>query len=175
MISAETYHRPSRTVRAMLPEEIGEPHPRAIELADKALDIAARGSGVTFKDLIQEGFTNAEIIEHSRAAERINTDRQDKQITVRPDLVADIKLKAREANSAFMPLPRGTTETQALTVLWGTYCAARAALLIDPTIGQRQRCLNLLGDYLARLPSVFPSIRADIVADVAARLPKVPS
>lgn len=173
MIAYAVSTRPSRHVRPELPEGMGTPHPRAVELADAMLDIAALGHGVSFKDLISAGFTAAEIVEFNREADRLATARRERQLTIRPDLAADIKLKLREAHCGHLPLPRDTEETQPLVILWGSYCAARAAYRLDPTEAQRQRCLDLANAYLAKMPAIYPSIRTGILADLAAHLPKV--
>lgn len=168
---AATPARPSAQVRTTFPEAFGEPHPRAVEMADAMLDIAAIGQGVGFKDLIRAGFTSAEIIEHNRDAERIAMARQVKRLDQPPDRLADMIAKAKAPAPNALPLPAGCGESQVLFIAWGRYCAARAAFLLDPWAGQRERALEVLRDYLDRLP-LFPRERKAIIRavhDVLAR------
>lgn len=169
----ETF-RASAQTRPVLPEGLdGAPHPRAVALADAMLDIAALGhGGATFKDLIGAGFTSAEIIEHGEAAQKIANEKGTRQVAPSPDRLADMIEKARAAVPYRLPLPEGVGETQALFLSWGRYCAARAAFLIDPWPGQRERCIEVLFAYLDRLP-LFPRDRKKIAMRVSATLQKV--
>jgi hypothetical protein len=151
------------------PEAHGEPHPRAVEMADTMLDIAALGHGVTFKDLIGAGFTSAEVIEHHEEARRIAADRAVYRTSQEPDRLADMIEKARAPLPHKLPLPKGAGENQALVLAWGRYCAARGAYLLDTWSGQRERCIALLTDYLAKIP-LFTKERKKIVLAVAETL-----
>jgi hypothetical protein len=166
------HHRPSTQVRPVMPEDDGEWHPRCLEMAEAMRDLFAVGGGVRFVDLIRAGFTSAEIAEFKESAGKLATELSTRQVTIRPDLLADIIDKARLAMPNRLPLPRDTTETQALVIAWGRYCAARAALVIDPWSSQRERCLAVLAAYLDKLP-IFPTIRKAVVAAVEETLPRV--
>ncbi|MDX8513574.1 hypothetical protein [Mesorhizobium captivum] len=165
------YHRPSPQTRAVLPEECGEVHPRCIEMAEAMRELNGTSGGVRFADLIRAGFTSAEIVEFKEQAGKLATELSTRQISIRPDLMADIIEKARQAMPNRLPLPRDTKETQALVVAWGRYCAARGALLIDPWPSQRERCLTILSAYLDKLP-IFPTARKAVLAAVDETLPK---
>lgn len=171
-MQTDTWRR-SPDIRPVWPEGRDEPdHPRCIELVDAVLDIKARGAGVSFRDLIQAGFTSAEITEHHSRAEAIIAEREVKHVFLRPDLLADIIAKAKAPVPNAPPMPRDTAETQAMIVAWGGYCAARSALLLDPWSGQRERCLKVLTAYLGRLP-IFQANRDAVIKAVAAALPQV--
>ncbi len=162
--------RPSSQIRTVFPELDENPHPRAIEMAEAMREFTALGNGgPTFRDLIREGFTSAEIAEHHRQAEQLAHERGTRQITPEPDRLAELVAKAVSPVPNRLPLPAGTAETQALFQGWGHYCTARAAYLLDPWPGQRERCLDRLRDYLNRLP-LHPRSRKDIALKVAAAL-----
>lgn len=154
------------------PDMEGAPHARAVEMADAMLDIAALGQGVAFKDLIGAGFTSAEIIEHHETATKLANKRAVYRTHQEPDRLADMVEKARAPMPHKLPLPKGTQENQALVLAWGRYCAARSAYLIDTWPGQREHCLDLLTDYLGRLP-LFPKERKTILRAVIEVLQKV--
>ncbi|MBZ9852832.1 hypothetical protein LB566_03420 [Mesorhizobium sp. CA13] len=166
------HHRPSLQTRPDLPENGGEAHPRCLEMAETLRDLFAAGGGVRPKDLVGAGFTWAEILEFKDEASRLATESSTRQVSIRPDLMADIVEKARQAIPNRLPLPRDTTQTQALTIAWGKYCAARGALLVDPWPGQRERCILVLSAYLDRLP-IFPTIRKAVLTAVEETLPRV--
>jgi len=148
-------------------------HPRAQELADAMLDVAARGcGGATVAELVQLGFTAAEIAEHHQAAKTIADQRFVSQARPMPDLTPDIVRKALEAIAHRPPMPRGATQTQAYTVDWHAYCRAVAALKLDPWPSQRERCLALLARVLDRT-ELFSHMTADILIRVGAGLQKV--
>ncbi|MCA0027373.1 MULTISPECIES: hypothetical protein [unclassified Mesorhizobium] len=155
-----------------MPEDGGEVHPRCREMAEAMRDLLASGGGVRFADLIRADFTSAEIVEFKEAAAKLATELSTRQVSIRPDLLADVIDKARQAMPNRLPLPRDTSQTQALTIAWGRYCAARGALLVDPWPGQRERCIAVLSAYLDRLP-IFPTIRRAVVAAVEETLPRV--
>lgn len=149
---ADTF-RTSPQTRAMHPApDDGELHDRARKLGETMRDIFALGQGVGFKDLIGAGYTSAEILEHHTAAQAYANELSTRRIAPSPDRLADMVAKARVPMPNKLPLPEGTSETQALFVAWGQYCAARAALLSDPWPGQRERCAEQLMLYLQRLP-----------------------
>lgn len=156
------------------PEDMFDTHPRCFEMAEAMRDLFAVGGGVRFADLIRAGFTSAEIVEFKEQAGKIATERSTRWMSIRPDLMADIIEKARIAVPNRLPLPRDTTETQALVVTWGKYCAARAALIMDPWPSQRERCLTILSAYLDKLP-IFPTARKAVLAAVDETLPQVVS
>lgn len=166
------HHRSSAQTRPVLPEDGGEVHPRCREMAEAMRELLASGGGVRFVDLIRADFTSAEIVEFKETAAKLATELSTRQVSIRPDLLADIIDKARSAMPNRLPLPRDTTETQALVVAWGKYCAARSALAIDPWSSQRERCLAVLAAYLDKLP-VFPTIRKAVVTAVEETLPRV--
>ncbi|RWD71619.1 hypothetical protein [Mesorhizobium sp.] len=168
------HHRPSPQTRPVLPEEGGEVHPRCLEMAEAMRELFAVGGGVRFADLIRAGFTSAEIVEFKEDAGKLATELSTRHVSIRPDLMADIIEKARQAMPNRLPLPRDTTETQALIIAWGKYCAARSALLMDPWPSQRERCLAILSAYLDRLP-IFPTARKAVLAAIDEALPKVVS
>jgi hypothetical protein len=141
-------------------------------MAETMRDLLASGGGVRFVDLIRADFTSAEIVEFKEAAAKLATELSTRQVSIRPDLLADIIDKARNAMPNRLPLPRDTTETQVLVVAWGKYCAARNALVIDPWSSQRERCLAVLAAYLDKLP-LFPTIRKAVVTAVEETLPRV--
>ncbi|CAI2936122.1 hypothetical protein [Aminobacter niigataensis] len=162
--------RPSSQIRAAFPEMDESPHPRACEMAEAMREFSALGNGgPTFRDLIREGFTSAEITEHHRQAEQLANERGTRQIRPEPDRLAELVAKAVSPLPNRLPLPAGTAETQALFQAWGQYCAARGSHLLDPWSGQRERCLDKLRDYLNRLP-LHPRSRKDISLKVAAAL-----
>lgn len=162
----------SDQIRAVLPEDDDNPHPRAIEMANVMLDIAALGNGVQFRDLMGHGFTAGEITEHFPSAERHAMRMGSRQISPEPDRMAEMIEKARAPVPSRLPLPSGTAETQALFLCWGNYCASRSAMLLDPWSGQRERCLDLLLVYLQKLP-LLPRDRKKIVRAVAETLAQV--
>ncbi|MER8556103.1 hypothetical protein NKH37_28785 [Mesorhizobium sp. M1217] len=162
----------SRQTRPVLPEDADDTHPRCREMAETMRDLFAVGGGVRSKDLIGAGFTWAEIVEFRDAAAKLANASSVRQVNARPDLMADIIEKARAPMPNRPPLPRDTKETQALLVAWGRYCTARAALVLDPWSGQRERCLKLLSIYLNRLP-IFPANRETVMRAVEQTLPQV--
>ncbi|MER9875611.1 hypothetical protein [Mesorhizobium sp. M0195] len=166
------HHRPSPQTRPVLPEAGGDIHPRCREMAEAMRDLHAAGGGVRFADLIQADFTSAEIVEFKDHAARLARELSMRQVSARPDLMADIIDKARQAMSNRLPLPRDTRETQALIVSWGRYCAARDALVRDPWSGQRERCLALLTRYLNQLP-IWQANRETVIRAVDQTLAKV--
>lgn len=162
--------RPSSQVRAVFPEMDETPHPRASEMAEAMRDFTALGNGgPTFRDLIREGFTSAEIAEHHRLALQIANERGTRQVSLEGDRLAEMVAKAISPMPNRLPLPAGTDETQVLFIAWGQYCMARSAQVLDPWSGQRERCLDKLRDYLNRLP-LHPRSRKDILLKVAAAL-----
>ncbi|TPK15202.1 hypothetical protein FJ872_19600 [Mesorhizobium sp. B2-5-9] len=165
-------YRSSAQMRPVLPDDGGEAHPRCREMAEAMRDLLSSGGGVRFVDLIRADFTSAEIVEFKEAAAKLATELSTRQVSIRPDLLADIIDKARNALPNRLPLPRDTTETQTLVIAWGKYCAARAALLMDPWASQRERCIAILSAYLDKLP-LFPTIRKAVLAAVEETLPQV--
>lgn len=145
------------------------PHPRCLELAEKLREILALGHGVSFRDVKNAGFSDAEIIAFGDEARKIADTLGTRHLAPSPDRMADMIAKAKAPVPNAPPLPEGARENQALFQFWGFYCAARAALLIDPWPGQRERCLDRLRDYLDRLP-LLPRDRKQIVMAVAAAL-----
>lgn len=163
---AATAARSSHQIRPQWPEPVmpTDPdvmHPRAVAMAE-----AMREGATTFRGLIAAGFTAAEITEFHREAEALATARADRQVSPGADLLAEMTAKACAAIHNRRPMPKGTTETQALFVAWGRYCAARAAMVVDPWDGQRERCLSLLSAYF-RLTPAGETIAGYVVAAVA--------
>ena len=167
---AETAY-PSRQVRPVHPEGASLPHPRAAEMADTILDVKAVGGNCRFKDLLASGFTSAEVTEFYREAEALALARQTRQIRPEPDRLADMIMKAQEAVPNRLPLPAGQGESTALVLAWGHYCAARAALLIDPWSSQRERCIERLQLYLDKC-RLYPRERKTIARAVSGTLQK---
>ncbi|BCH20142.1 hypothetical protein [Mesorhizobium sp. L-2-11] len=165
-------YRSSPQARPVFPESADDAHPRCREMAEAMRELFSVGGGVRSKDLVGAGFSWTEIVEFRDAAARLATDASVRQITSRPDLMADIIEKARAPMPNRPPLPRDTKETQARLVDWGRYCTARAARVLDPWPGQRERCLNLLSLYLNRLP-IFPANRETVLRAVEQTLPQV--
>nr|WP_295465272.1 hypothetical protein [Mesorhizobium sp.] len=165
--------RASAQLRQGHPYPDEEIHPCAREMADAMLDIAARGcGGASVADLVQEGFTAAQIVEHHAQAKILADERFVTQMRPAPDLAADIVRKALEAIANRPPLPRGAVQTQAYLVDWRAYCAAHAALILDPWPSQRERCVRLLEKVLDRT-DLFEAMRRDILAQVGKALAKV--
>ncbi|MER8811423.1 hypothetical protein [Mesorhizobium sp. M0965] len=162
----------SQQTRPIFPEDADDGHPRCREMAEAMRELFAAGGGVRSKDLIGAGFTWAEIAEFGDAAAKLANTASVRQVNARPDLMADIIEKARAPLPNRPPLPRDTKETQALLVAWGRYCSARAALVLDPWSGQRERCLKVLSAYLDRLP-IFPASRVTVLLAVEQALPQV--
>jgi len=123
-------------------------HPRAVELAE-----ALREGPATFRDLLGAGFTAAEITEFFAEAAALAASLRSRQVSPGADLLAEMVAKARAAVPSHRPMPKGAVETQALFVAWGRYCAARAAFVLDPWDGQRERCLDLLRAYFRATPA----------------------
>ena len=164
----DDYFRSSRQTRPVLPEgDPGGVPARCTEMAE-----AMREGHTTFKALRAEGFTVAEITEYHAFAAALATERSTRQISLRPDELADIIDKARVAMPNRPPLPRGMGETQATFTAWNRYCQARAALTLDPWPTQRERCLAILRSYLDR-SALFAPVKAEIVNAVAASYPMV--
>lgn len=166
------HHRPSVQARPVMPEDGGDTHPRCLEMAETMRDLFAVGGGVRRVDLIGAGFTQAEIAEFEAAAASMATASSTRQVTRRPDLIPDIIDKARQAMPNRPPLPRRTSETQAIVIAWGRYCAARGAFIVDPWPAQRERCLAILSAYLDLLP-LFPLHKAEVLKAVDETLPQV--
>ncbi|MDG4854554.1 MULTISPECIES: hypothetical protein [unclassified Mesorhizobium] len=162
----------SSQTRREFPEAGFDTHPRCLEMAEAMRDLFAVGGGVRLEDLIGAGFTSAEIIEFQDSAARLALLASTKQITIRPDLLADMIEKARHAAPNRPPLPGDAQPTQSLILAWGQYCAAHGALLLDPWSGQRERCISVLSGYLDRLP-IFPAIRSSVINAVEAAMPQV--
>jgi hypothetical protein len=165
--------RASSQVRAHFPFPDEDIHPRARDMADAMLDIAARGcGGATVAELVQLGFQPAEITEHHAAAKKLADARHVMVTRPAPDLTPDIVQKALEAVAYRPPMPRGATQTQAYTIDWHAYCRAVAALKLDPWPGQRERCLALLARVFDRT-ELFSHMTADILVRVGKGLEKV--
>lgn len=168
-VTTERAYGRSGQTRADWPEGEAELHPRAAEMAEVIRDV---GPGCDFRDLMQHGFTAAEVAEFGADAVCAAKERWTKQATMRPDMVADIIAKARAPMPNAPPLTRDMKETQALLVLWGNYCMACAAFKLDPWSAQRKRAIDKLSTYLDRMP-IFPRIRVDILNAVAGHMPQV--
>lgn len=138
-------------------------HPRCVEMAE----FMREHPGCQFRDLRRADFTCQEITAFAEEAMSLAAKLYHKQIAPRGDLLADMKLKAREAVQNFQPLPRGTADSQALYVAWGAYCAARAAFALDPAgnDAQRERCIARLEAYF-RLTAAGPAVAREIVGEV---------
>ncbi|WP_027057397.1 hypothetical protein [Mesorhizobium loti] len=168
MFDAE-YRMPE--ARPALSDDAEDSHPRCLEMAETMRDLFAAAGGVRSRDLIGAGFTWAEIVEFRDAAAKRANASSVREIHSRPDMVPDLIAKACTPLPHRPPLPRDTSETQALLVDWGRYCTARAALILDPWAGQRERCLKVLASYLDRLP-IFPAIRQTVLRKVETSLPE---
>lgn len=151
------------------PEGDGEFHPRAIEMADKMREAAGTFGSVTFADLIQAGFTSAEIIEHEAAARRIAQAGFVRQVAKPGDRVPDIIAKAIAAASHVVPVTAGTSLDEAMIEEWGRFCTARAAWKLDPWAGQGERCLNRLNRFLDLLP-LLPREKNRVLCGLAAHM-----
>jgi hypothetical protein len=154
----------SRQVRAIDPDALDTPHPRAVEMAE-----AMREGANTFRLITGRGFSAAEIIEYGQEAQRLAREAFVQQITPRADLMSDMAIKARDAIPNRMPLPKGTVDNQSLALAWGIYCMARSAYKLDAWPGQRERCLSLLTAYF-RKTTAGPAVTRHIIDAVAAHL-----
>ncbi len=124
-------------------------------MAEAIREIVYRDGCVTDAALIAEGFTTAEIIEWSAAAQRhanwlLNAAGR------RADRVPDIIAKIARANVHDYPMTAGTPDTLDRRLKWSSYCNARTALAIDPWCEQAERCRVLLRQFLKTLP-LLPS------------------
>lgn len=165
--------RSSAQVRPAFPFPDEDIHPRAAEMADAMLDIAARGcGGASVAELVQLGFTPAEITEHHPAAKKAADARTVTRQHAGPDLSPDVVRKALEAVAYRPPMPRGAVASQAYTIDWHAYCRAVAALRLDPHAGQRERCLRLLRKVLDRT-ELFAAMVDDVLTKVGKGLEMV--
>jgi hypothetical protein len=160
-------HRFSHQIRPIHPEANADIHPRAVEMAE-----AMREGDDTFRALKGRGFSDREIRDFSEAAQQLARENSVRHLSPRPDALEEVIEKAKMAMPNRPPLPRGTTETQAVLTLWSGYCMARTALTFDPWPLQRERCLAILRNYLNRT-QLFEHSKREIVEAVAASFPKV--
>jgi hypothetical protein len=166
--------RSSAQVRPAFPFPDEDIHPRAAEMADAMLDIAARCcGGASVAELVQLGFTPAEITEHHPAAKKAADARSVTRQRAAPDLSSDVVRKALEAVAWRPPMPRGAVASQAYTIDWHAYCRAVAALRLDPVNpAQRERCLRLLRKVLDRT-ELFAAMVDDVLTKVGKGLERV--
>lgn len=142
-------------------------HPRAVEMAQ-----SMREGADTFRGLIGAGFTHAEITEFHREAKALATSMSTVQRSPGGDLLSDLVTKAQVAAEHQRPMPRGTTETQALLIAWSCYCRARNAFVLDPWPSQRERCLVLLAGYM-RQTAAGAAVTKHVIDAVDQKLTRV--
>jgi len=129
-----------------------DPHPRAVEMAEKMREAIGAFGGVTWSDLVAAGFTSAELVEHETAARAIAGAAIVRQVSPPGDRVPDFLQKSIAAAVHVMPLTAGTDPTPERSGAWEKYCRARAAWKLDPWTSQGERCLALLDRFLRLFP-----------------------
>lgn len=159
--SVQTRPAPPEPVLAADPDTM---HPRAVAMAE-----AMRGGAVTFRALVGEGFTTAEIVEFKDEARALATTLSTRQVAPGADLMSELVEKARAAIHHRLPQPAGASECQASVTAWHRYCLAKNAHVLDPWPGQRERCLSLLEAYFRTTPA-GPNVTAYVVRAVAETL-----
>jgi len=159
----------STQTRPIHPEANAEIHPRAVEMAE-----AMREGVTTLAGLVARGFSAREIYDFCAEAAELARENSVRHLRLPPDRLEDIVDKAKIFMPNRPPLPRGMAETQATLVVWGRYCMARHALVLDPHHDQRERCLKLLRTYLD-MSEMYAHAKKAVVDAVAASLPKVVS
>ncbi|MCA0275843.1 MAG: hypothetical protein LCH86_07560 [Proteobacteria bacterium] len=146
-----TAGRRSIQTRGTNPAEPPCPQERAVAMAETMREILHRDGHVTTEALIGEGYTSAEILEHSEDANHHL--RKVLSIDGRAaDRVPEIIEKAILATAWIMPLTASTEDTATMRLAWRDYCMASAAHRIDPWVSQSERCLGRLKIFLGLLP-----------------------
>lgn len=158
--------RITEQVRPHHPFPLEEPHPRAAEMARIMGEIIARDGGVSYAEIRQHGFSDAEICEYETSARMIL---REAVRTPAADAVPDVTGKAIDAVASRMPVMADNPPTPEQRKLWSAYCLARAALKLDAWNGQAGRCNDLLLDFLRTLP-LLERERERVLATVATHI-----
>jgi hypothetical protein len=142
-------------------------HPRAIEMAQ-----AMREGATRYNELAGAGFSPQEISRFAADARSLARTLSTRQVDPGGDLLSEMVDKAKAAAHWQMPLPRGTSETQALALAWAAYCKAMAAHVMDPWPTQRERCVALLEGFFART-NAGPAVTRHVVTAITETLARV--
>ncbi|KAB0571248.1 hypothetical protein [Brucella pituitosa] len=148
------------------------PHLRAIEMAKTMQDVAASRGAATLRDLLNAGFTSAEIIEFGIQAQNLAAEWKSESRKGAYDNIEDMVMKVREPMPNRPPMTENFLTSSAFFEAWGLYCAGRAALMLDPWAAQRERCIVHLGRFLNMLP-LLPAERARLMQSAEKTLPKI--
>lgn len=144
-------------------------HPRAVEMAERMREAAGAFGAATYADLIAAGFTSEEIVDHEQIAKALATALFTRPAEPERDRLQDVIVKVIASASHAMPRMAGVEVEPGATAAWGAFCAARAALKIDPWTSQRERCLTLLDRFLSHLP-ILPREKNRVVYALAAHM-----
>lgn len=147
--------------------DIDDPHPRAVEMAEKMREAAGAFGHATWGDLVAAGFSSDEIVEHETLARTLAGAGFVRQVTPAGDRVPDFLQKAIAATVHVMPLTAGATPTAERAGAWEAFCRARAAWKLDPWTSQGERCLAHLDRFLRFFP-LLDRERNRIVSGLAA-------
>lgn len=166
------------------------PHPRLVEMAQFFAECTANGPGADFQDLINAGYSAAEISEYAQGARELAKTlivrRTDTASALVSDHVNEAVRAARMGEFSRAPhkilasplssSPSGvvagaaadsglplTNKRAALDDLWSAYCFSHSASRIDPWPGQFARVLTRLQHYLAR--TAIPDATAKRILD----------
>lgn len=161
----QTQARPSPQIRAGHPFDVEPPHPRAVEMADALRELRGANGSALPGDLRRAGFSTGEIVEYQDAAVKLADGAWTRYVSAAPDLLADMRLKARDAVPDHPPSPKGTRAGQVFHLTWRAYCRARLAHGVDPCDEQREYCLRRLRAFFATTPLGANQV-ADVVASV---------
>jgi hypothetical protein len=146
---------PSAQIRAENPEPDNF-HPRAKEMADLVKELTGGEGGASESQLLANGFTMEEIIEHMPDVQRILRRSFVRQLNPPGDRVPEIIMKALASANHEMPKISGIDPSIEAIYAWGRYCAARAAWMLDPWISQQERCIHLLDAFLRKIGPLLP-------------------
>ena len=165
--------RPIYPIRATDPRSPETtPHLRAIEMAKTMQDVAASRGAATLRDLLNAGFTSAEIIEFGIQAQNLAAEWKSESRKGAYDNIEDMAMKVREPMPNRPPMTENFLTSSTFFEAWGRYCAGRAALMLDPWAAQRERCIVHLGQFLSMLP-LLPAERARLMQAAEKSLPKI--
>lgn len=149
------------------------PHERRLRLlrrmANDMRDISSLHGGVQQSDLIQAGYSQAEIDEAGNDAASLASQAYERQQFSASDELETLTLLASEAKEDKPAAPHGTLFSPAQLAAWQAYCRSRAAFEQDPWHVLRHRCAAMLLHYLLTL--TIPAItRNRLVAAIEAEL-----
>ena len=138
----------------------GKPHPRLLEMAQFFAECTANGPGADFQDLINAGFSAAEISEYAQGARELAKTLIVRRADTRAAFAADHVNEAvraarmgefsRAPHKVLAPTMPSARYGGTLDDLWSAYCFSHSASRIDPWPGQFARVLTRLRHYLAR-------------------------